>query len=390
MGHLERAASRGSLLFILLLAGLAAAHGQSGRPPQLQNDSDRLRTVAPRWEKVYSEMGGAGFKSISSARLYPGQASSPRWLWLGDDRGYLRLATFGPDTQSPLGPQMPNFAGPYLGLSRLEVLAPQGTEARARAASVNAIYFDEKENDIYLLKGNRLYHSKNSGFSWNQLYAVPSLSDGTPATLYSLAVTNRGACMVGMYSQPDEVKDSLVYCSERPPTHKQPSWKRITVETRTQLFHIFLHDDRHGLIVGTLGTILHTDEGFEKWQPVDLPEVEASFLQSYFVDDKVGWIVGRSGTILRTFDGGKRWDPVHLPFATQLAGVTLRSIKFSRDRMRGWIAGEQGTILYTDNGGETWTLPQALPKDIRFEALFVDDEYGWAVGSGGNVWRLKL
>lgn len=400
MGHCGRAAWRGSVLFLFLAGGLAAVRAQ---PPQGRDD--RARTVTQRWERVYGETGGAGFKSVFSASVQPGNPASPRWLWVGDDKGYLRLAAFDPDSQAPLGPP-PSPQGPtrppaapaatYFGLSRLEVFTPNAPDVRAKEAPVNAIYFDEQGNG-YLLKGNRLYFTDNAGFNWRQLYEVPNLPDGARATLFSIAATGRGACMVGMFSQPDEVRESLVYCTDRPPAHADARWERIIVKPQTQLMHVFFRGDRHGWIVGTQGTILRTTNGRD-WRQV---EVKAeSLLQGYFVSDDDGWVVGLYGNILRTTDGGENWAPVPPPPGAQLANISLRSVKFSRDGKLGWIVGDQGTILHSDDRGETWrVLPPPPPRDARLESpardvklegLFVDDDLCWAVGSGGSVWRQRL
>ncbi|MGB8510723.1 MAG: YCF48-related protein [Pyrinomonadaceae bacterium] len=383
MAHLKQAARCGSML-LLFLTGCFVASAR-----QRQASDNRPREVTPRWERVYWELGGAALRSVFSAPVQSGGASSPRWLWVGDEKGFLRLAAFNPDSQSPLGPQ-PSPASPlqYFGLSKLEVMAPAAADARARGASVNAIYFDE-QGDGYLLKGNRLYFSSNAGFGWSQLFEVPNLPDGTPATLFSIAITGRGACMVGMFSQPDDVKESLVYCTDRRPAEKGARWERVRVgPQKTQLFHVFFRGDKRGWIVGTQGTILRTTNYGKDWEQVEFES--KSLRQSYFVSESDGWIVGLSGTLLRTSDAGAHWDLVTLPFGGQLANISLRSIKFSADGRFGWIVGDQGTILYSDDAGENWRILPPPAKDIRLEALFVDDYFCWAVGGGSNVWRQRL
>ena len=393
MSYFERAAKCSSLLFLFLLGCFAAAQGR-----QIQNRADRPRVVAAKWERVYWETGGAGFKSVFSGPVLPKKTYSPRWLWVGDDKGFLRLIAFGPDSQSPLGPPpSPIPALQYFGMSKLEVTSPNVADVRTSGASVNAIYFDES-GDGYLLKGNKLYFTDNAGFNWRQLFEVQNLPDGTPATLFSIAVTGRGACVVGMFSRPDEVRESLVYCTDRPPTNKDVRWERVIVKPQTQLFHVFFRDDKRGWIVGTQGTILRTTNGGKDWDPVEF-EGE-SLLQSYFVSENDGWIVGRYGTVLRTSDGGEHWAPVQFTFDSQLSNISLRSVRFSGDGRLGWIVGDQGTILHSDDGGETWRMLLPPPprdikletpaKDIRLEALFVDDDFCWAVGSGGNIWRQRL
>jgi hypothetical protein len=379
-----------------LLLGLCLIGGQLVAPGQPVGDGRARRVeayVTNRWEKVYADAGGATFKSVYAALLPLKKSFSLRWLWLGDDKGFMRLAMFDPESAAVLGPDKINPTAPYFALSKLDVSTPGELDAQAHAA-VNAIYFDGL-NGGYLLKGNTLYSTDNDGFSWRARYSVPPLPDNSAATLLSIVLMpSQRACMVGMYSQPDGVKkESLVFCTERPLAQDDPQWKRIEVTTQTRLFDVSFLDDKHGWIVGTLGTILKTDDSGRSWRQIPI-EAE-SLRQSYFLDEKNGWSVGYLGSIWRSTDGGETWQQIRPSFYNQLASITLNSIKFAPNRLTGWIVGDQGTILYTSDGGNNWQqqLPppskEAAEAKPNLNALFVDDTFCWAVGDKSTVWRYR-
>jgi photosystem II stability/assembly factor-like uncharacterized protein len=386
--HQGRRTTLSSLLTLLcLVASVAATPAQwRGVGPER---SRRVSTYSPtKWEKAYVGKDKAVFKVVYSAAMQPGKTNSLRWLWLGDDRGFVRLTVFDPGAQTLLGPD--ELSPSFFALSKLQVGGPN--------AAINSLLFISPEVG-YVLMGNRLYGTRNAGFNWRLLYTAPDQPDQpvkSAATLFGIATTPSGrACMVGMYSQPAEVRESLVLCTDGSLDNENVRWKRVVeVPTQAQLFHIFFLDDRHGWIVGTQGTILKTADGGKTWEQTPI-EAE-SLLQSYFLDDRNGWVVGKFGTILRTVNGGANWDPVKLTPDARVDNIHLRGIRFAPDRINGWIVGDQGTILHTGNGGDTWQLqppPSAgnakEPKPDLY-SVFIDEDFCWAVGSNGAIWRNRL
>ena len=70
----------------------------------------------------------------------------------------------------------------------------------------------------------------------------------------------------------------------------------------------------------------------------------------HFVDAQRGWVVGDDGTILHTTNGGQCWNP-------QASGTqaVLMAVHMQADGQCGLVVGV-GTILLTADGGATWRL----------------------------------
>jgi len=61
---------------------------------------------------------------------------------------------------------------------------------------------------------------------------------------------------------------------------------------------------------GTMrGVLVHTRDGGQSWDRVELQGEEPSFDRVQFTDRANGWLVGRKN-IYRTEDGGKNWQVV--------------------------------------------------------------------------------
>ena len=190
------------------------------------------------------------------------------------------------------------------------------------------------------------------------------------------------------------------------------TWEHRESHTRAWLNSAFFVDEAYGWVVGgesrltkdgriSTHIILHTSDGGETW--VVQSEDESGRLNSvYFADRNNGWAVGEHGTILRTTDGGRTW-------LEQESGTSnsIYSVHFI-DSSTGWVVGGRiivrigllteeetymdeepnvQTILYTNDGGENW-IEQAGPdkwQHVLFSVIFVNDNTGWAVGSGGAI-----
>ena len=94
----------------------------------------------------------------------------------------------------------------------------------------------------------------------------------------------------------------------------------------------------------------------------------------YFVDENTGWICGWTGTILHTTNGGQTWNPQTCPPTNAYYSI------FFTDSQNGWATGYHGKIVHTSNGGETWELqPTPTTSDI-YSVYFINSNEGWAAG----------
>ena len=240
--------------------------------------------------------------------------------------------------------------------------------------AVNDIYFRNKE-DGYLLAGNRIFKTDDSGRTWRAATGFPPKDfEGASAELYSVRFSSKKkGWVIGSLSRGDTVVDSLlIYTND-----EGSSWLRKTAPVRGELIHLDFISDARGWIVGAGGTILYTEDAGETWI-IQRSAVSETLYHVDFQNDKKGWVVGEHGIVLRTVDGGATWSKIPVPVHS-----TLLSVQFVDDD-NGWIVGRGGVVLRSSDGGLTW-LQQDSKSVQNLYALYFEKKNGWAVGGDGIV-----
>jgi photosystem II stability/assembly factor-like uncharacterized protein len=153
-----------------------------------------------------------------------------------------------------------------------------------------------------------------------------------------------------------------------------------------------------GWVVGTHGTILHTEDGGLTWSQQESNTTEAfrgiGFLpatignaesngMTAFVASTIGNAVGNGGTVVRTDDGGKTWKP-DLNLRADYSNVNFYAVSFPTP-LTGWIVGSGGTILHTSDGGKSWAQQNSNTTATLTSMSFVSSTTGWVVGSGHTM-----
>ncbi len=245
--------------------------------------------------------------------------------------------------------------------------------------SINDVYFRNKE-DGYLLAGNRIIKTEDSGETWREAQSfTPDNFGGALPELYSVRFTGKKkGWIVGSISRRDVVIDSLFLAT----TDGGATWNTQRAPVRDELIHLDFVSDKRGWIVGDKGVILHTDDGGASWVR-QRSGTTATLYHVDFDDDRLGWAVGERGTLLRTTDGGLTWTKIEVPALR----ATLLSVSFV-NADDGWIVGRGGTILRSGDGGRTWVQQESGTKQNLY-ALFVNKKNCWAVGGDGTVLRYE-
>jgi photosystem II stability/assembly factor-like uncharacterized protein len=171
----------------------------------------------------------------------------------------------------------------------------------------------------------------------------------------------------------------------------QPQWYEQNSNSNRELTDVCFVDENNGWISGWTGTILHTTDGGQTWNPQDAPPTNAYF-SLYFTDAMNGWAVGYNGKIVHTTDGGQTWVDQTAPVTTDYYKV------YFVDSQTGWIAGgDEGgfpsyinhrVILHTSNGGATWIDQYSEAYESKLRSIhFVDQNRGFATGESGAIMR---
>lgn len=248
--------------------------------------------------------------------------------------------------------------------------------------NINEIYFRNEDNG-YLVAGRKMFITRDAGRSWQdiRIYRSGEFGSAQPDFLSIRFSDKKRGYVVGSLikrvGKDAIVVDSLLMRTE----DGGETWKRITLPTKSELFHLDFDGNQRGWIVGDEGVILaSTDEG-NTWIKQD-SGTKASLFNVDFRDSKEGYVVGGNGMILRTANGGATWEKVETNFKT-----TFLRVDFADDK-NGWIVGKAGNILRSGDKGKTWTR-QEINTQENLYGLYMDKKFGWAVGEKGLILRYK-
>jgi len=143
-----------------------------------------------------------------------------------------------------------------------------------------------------------------------------------------------------------------------------------------------LLDTSHIVAVGPAGftgagAIFRSSDGGRTWGSSSAEVLGMrQFYALAFSDQKHGIIVGSGGTTLRTEDGGANWVLLETGVFTDLLAVAMR------DSMNALAVGLDGMIFRTTDGGVTWRQENS-PTSARLTGVSFE-ENGTAVIVGGE------
>lgn len=136
--------------------------------------------------------------------------------------------------------------------------------------------------------------------------------------------------------------------------------------------HVSFRDVQNGCVSGT--TIFCTDDGGKTWNERVKSADEGLGLGGISMVGKTGgWVAGNNGDIRKTEDKGKSWKDI-LKW-DKCGEYTF----FINDNTRWLWDYWDGDICRTNDSGQTWEHQNV--GLLILDLFFVDDSFGWAVGS---------
>jgi len=167
-------------------------------------------------------------------------------------------------------------------------------------------------------------------------------------------------------------------------THFQREELNFLFPMKFQRIRMF--NNQNGIILGSGGLILYTDNGGDSWMPSYIKGVNADFLSLSKVGPEAGvyGIIGTGNSAFLTRDYGRTWavwDSVKAAnpeTKADLMGISLEG-------NTGWIVGRSGTLLYTVDGGITWERKN-MSKDLDFrDVKTISEDFAVMVGDNGDI-----
>lgn len=226
----------------------------------------------------------------------------------------------------------------------------------------------------------------------------------------------------------NRISSSDLYSQIKKTTNGGTSWELVTTRKFPPVKKMWASDDKMICGVGDDGCIILDDMNSEGFYPAFTGTFE-DFKSISFKTREIGYSTGvyanenpmtsLSAVARITTDGGVTWNnlqnsynfqdhPViyavtpntllwadyeHLWKSTD-AGSTwtqlpnsptnIMSICFA-DELNGWVCGDK--LARTSDGGASWNLQNTSVTDTYNSVWFVDNNTGWAAGSGGNIYK---
>lgn len=165
---------------------------------------------------------------------------------------------------------------------------------------------------------NVIQKSSNAGKSWEQIEVPHTIADPLgDMEIEDLFVVNEQSGWLSNFRG--------IYRTDDGGTN----WREQRLPGKVRIAKFFFVDDHNGWAVGwkqlrkaadeAEAVLLHTTDGGDAWQQVNVGEKQTSFEQVFFKDLQNGWLVARetredfsidSASMYRTRDGGKSWKKV--------------------------------------------------------------------------------
>lgn len=166
-------------------------------------------------------------------------------------------------------------------------------------------------------------------------------------------------------------------------------WQRINpIPTESNLNEVIMLDDGIVMAVGSLATIITSDDFGESWelqlQPAGVDR-EVNFTSIFFLDDQTGWITGSYQTLLKTNDGGQSWFAVNK--GTNHRSENYNDVLFFNEQTGLLVGGNLSSfLLRTTDGGENWDTVSPGQNAVFTHLSFVENEAVYLSGTDGKYY----
>lgn len=143
--------------------------------------------------------------------------------------------------------------------------------------------------------------------------------------------------------------------------------------------------DRQGLIIGSNGLMLRTNDGGDTWQPAFQPGIHSNFRQVAKLSTGIWTVLGEEGVALVTADAGQTFNP----YTALTAALKNKNSSFTgiavADNGIGFAVGEAGLLLISRDRGASWKQ-MAMSESLFFQDVAVaPDGMAIAVGLDGLI-----
>ena len=237
---------------------------------------------------------------------------------------------------------------------------------------LNSIKFPDRMHGR-VLDSDRMFTTSNGGITWQQHILSYDQPD-----LCAMAWSDSVKCLTTGAS-------GYIFNSD----NSGQAWNEVSHGTRAGFRDVFFTDNQTGFVVGykqAQAAIYKTTDGGDTWLRMQNDTtINASLNAVSFADASNGWVVGYWGSLLHSTDAGQTWNPVDPGVQNTWFAVTLQTGKYI------WAGGYQAKLIRSTDGGNSWqqiTLPYPA-YDIK-KISFPDSLHGYITLAKSNSSSLGL
>ena len=155
------------------------------------------------------------------------------------------------------------------------------------------------------------------------------------------------------------------------------SWTVINLGTTTNLSDVVMVDEDIVYISGDYGFMVKSTDGGMTWNS-QYTGINDLIIDMEFISEETGFFCGEDGAFGKTVDGGNTW------IADPLGTYWLRSVSFPTENT-GYCVGDYGSIWKTTDGGASWTFLNAGTFEHLIRVFFISEETGYISGDNGTI-----
>ena len=235
--------------------------------------------------------------------------------------------------------------------------------------SIQSMWFFNKDTGYILNGSTQLYYTTNGGTSWSFKRSLGIYSTGEygPTSLYFV---NRNVGFAITFQGSGKIYRTL---------NGGLIWDSISIPSNGY-YKIHFINSNMGFVSTSSGQIMKTTNGGTTWTQVAQPTGNALY-NVVFLNQDTGFAVGSLGNyILKSVDGGVNWTSVFVGSSL----TTAKHIVFIANK--AYLIGNG--IYVSSDRGNTWAQMGTNPTTSSLtEGTFPNDSIGYAVGSGGKIYK---
>lgn len=222
------------------------------------------------------------------------------------------------------------------------------------------------DNTIWVAGRGGLVYTLDGGQEWRNSTTIGSGTSGLPSVIFTNSTHGWTSTNRNLYKT----------------VNGGHTWENVTSWNIDDTARDFFIRNSEFWIIGFYGIYYSTDFGIT-WTQL----FEKGGWSLCFIDSNGAWAVA-DDMIAYSIDG-LVWNTQPLPRPSPFGAINppYFSDIFFLDSSNGWVCGLETPVAFTPNGGRDW-YDQGIEEGIRIMALaFLNQSYGWAVGSNGIIFR---